>query len=86
MKEYPRCKGGDHPAVHAVLQQAVCVEHDLVREAALAGQRLPRGEEPRQAHGSGKQVKRECEMLSSFLIPIQGLASTLNIHCPGYRI
>ena len=83
MKEYQPCKGGDHPAVHAVLQQAVCLEHDHVRDAALAGQRLPRGEEPRQAPGSGKQVKRERNVIQ-FSDPIQVLASTLNIHCPGY--
>ena len=30
IKEYLPCKGGDHPAVHAVLQQVVCLEHDDV--------------------------------------------------------
>ena len=89
------CKGGDHPAVHAVLQQAVCLEHDDVREAALAWQRLPRGEQPAQNPVPGKQVNGEKNvdqfliLYTSIGIPIKySLSRLLNMRDvrPGPRI
>lgn len=80
--------GGDHLSVRSVLQQAICLAHDHVRDSPLAGQLLPRSAGQLSFTGSSlgqHQVNGE-KWYPQFSDPIQVLASTLNIHWPVYWI